>query len=156
MGGLKTMLKMSVLVMAMLSSHVVYSTPLPAYHQQENIRGNLTTVGSDTLAHLMTQWADLFKRHYPAVNLQIQTLGSSSAVPALVESTAQFGTMSRRMSKAERASFERRYGYPPTEIKVAIDAIAIFVHQDNPIQFIGFDQIDQIFSANRRCGQPKN
>ncbi len=125
---------------------------LPLYHKQVSVTGNLTTVGSDTLANLITGWSDLFKQFYPGVNVQIQTLGSSSAVPALLESTAQIGSMSRKMSTAEFSAFERRYGYFPTEIKVAIDAMAIFVHQDNPIQSVTLVQIDQLFSATRRCG----
>ncbi len=124
---------------------------LALYYKQESVSGNLTMVGSDTLVNLITGWADLFKHLYPSVNIQIQTLGSSSAVPALLESTAQIGTMSRKMSTSEFSAFERRYGYLPTEIIVAIDAMAIFVHQDNPIHSVSLVQIDQLFSATRRC-----
>lgn len=125
---------------------------LPVYHRIENVSGNLSTVGSDTLANLVTQWGSLFKRYYPSVNVQIQTSGSSTAVPALIEATAQFGTMSREMHLREIELFERRYGYPPTAIKVAIDAMAIFVHQDNPIEGLDMQQVDALFSQTLRCG----
>lgn len=115
------------------------------------IKGNLTAVGSDTLAPLMTKWAALFKRQHPEVNVQIQTLGSSSAVPALIESTAQFGAMSRQMRLSEMMAFKERYGYQAKAIKVAIDAMAIFVHQDNPLTEIKLSQIDRIFSRTLRC-----
>ncbi|AMG30074.1 phosphate ABC transporter substrate-binding protein [Grimontia hollisae] len=125
---------------------------LPAYHRIENVSGNLSTVGSDTLANLVTQWGSLFKQYYPSVNVQIQTSGSSTAVPALIEATTQFGTMSREMHPREIELFERRYGYPPTAIKVAIDAMAIFVHQDNPIDVLNMRQVDALFSQTLRCG----
>lgn len=128
--------------------HIKSEHPLP-------IKGNLTSVGSDTLSNLMTQWSNLLKQQYPHVNIQIQTLGSSSAVPALIESTAQFGAMSRKMRSNEIKAFERRYGYPPTAIKVAIDAMAIFVHQDNPLKQIELTQVDAIFSRTLRCGNVK-
>ncbi|USH03008.1 phosphate ABC transporter substrate-binding protein PstS family protein [Grimontia kaedaensis] len=125
---------------------------LPLYHRVDNVSGNLSTVGSDTLANLVTQWGVLFKKYYPSVNVQIQTSGSSTAVPALIEATAQFGTMSREMRPREIELFERKYGYPPTAIKVAIDAMAIFVHQDNPIDVLNMTQVDALFSKTLRCG----
>ncbi|MEZ8144525.1 phosphate ABC transporter substrate-binding protein [Enterovibrio norvegicus FF-454] len=125
---------------------------LPLYHRADSISGNLSTVGSDTLANLVTQWGALFKKYYPSVNVQIQTSGSSTAVPALIEATAQFGTMSRQMRPREVELFERKYGYPPTAIKVAIDAMAIFVHQDNPLTVLDMTQIDALFSQTLRCG----
>ncbi len=119
--------------------------------EKDIIKGNLTAVGSDTLAPLMTKWAALFKAQHSEVNIQIQTLGSSSAVPALIESTAQFGAMSRQMRLSEMMAFKERYGYQARAIKVAIDAMAIFVHQDNPLSEIKLSQIDQIFSRTLRC-----
>ncbi|MDD1784350.1 phosphate ABC transporter substrate-binding protein [Enterovibrio sp. ZSDZ35] len=125
---------------------------LPLYHRVDNISGNLSSVGSDTLANLVTQWGVLFKKLYPSVNVQIQTSGSSTAVPALIEATTQFGTMSRKMRAREIEMFERKYGYPPTAIRVAIDAMAIFVHQDNPIEGVSLTQVDALFSETLRCG----
>lgn len=125
---------------------------LPLYHRVDSIFGNLSTVGSDTLANLVTQWAVLFKQYYPGINVQIQTSGSSTAVPALIEATTQFGAMSREMRAREVELFERKYGYPPTKIKVAIDAMAIFVHQDNPITQLNMKQVDALFSETLRCG----
>ena len=55
---------------------------LPAYEKTSGVSGNLSSVGSDTLANLMTLWAESFKRAYPNVNVQIQAAGSSTAPPA--------------------------------------------------------------------------
>jgi phosphate transport system substrate-binding protein len=125
---------------------------LPDYVVASGVDGNINSVGSDTLANLMTLWAEEFKRLYPNVNVQIQAAGSSTAPPALTEGTSNFGPMSRAMKGEEIAAFESRYGYKPTEIKVAIDALAVFVNKDNPIKGLNLAQIDAIFSATRKCG----
>ncbi|MGD8616744.1 MAG: phosphate ABC transporter substrate-binding protein PstS family protein, partial [Gammaproteobacteria bacterium] len=118
------------------------------------VSGNLSSVGSDTLANLMTLWAEEFKRFYPNVNIQIQAAGSSTAPPALTEGTSSLGPMSRRMKDNEVQAFERRFGYKPTPVPVAIDALAVFVHKDNPIQGMTIPQVDAVFSSTRRCGAP--
>jgi phosphate transport system substrate-binding protein len=125
---------------------------LPVYKRASGVSGNLSSVGSDTLANLMTLWTEEYKRLYPNVNIQIQAAGSSTAPPALTEGTSNFGPMSRKMKSKELEAFEKRYGYKPTPIKVAIDALAVYVHKDNPIKGMTISQVDAIFSKNRKCG----
>ena len=127
---------------------------LPAYEKTSGVSGNLSSVGSDTLANLMTLWAESFKRTYPNVNVQIQAAGSSTAPPSLTENTANLGPMSRLMKDKEVESFEKKFGYKPTPIAVAIDALAVFVHKDNPIAGLTIPEIDAIFSSTRTCGGP--
>ena len=129
---------------------------LPEYTRASGVVGNLSSVGSDTLANLMTLWAEEFKRVYPNVNIQVQAAGSSTAPPALTEGTANLGPMSRRMKDNEIEAFERRYGYKPTAIPVAIDALAVFVHKDNPVQGMSITQVDAVFSSTRKCGAANN
>lgn len=126
---------------------------LPEYNKVSGISGNLSSVGSDTLANMMTLWAESFKRTYPSVNVQIQAAGSSTAPPALTEGTSQFGPMSRKMKSKEIEAFEKKYGYKPTAIRVAIDALAVFVHKDNPIEGLNIAQVDAIFSSTLKCGE---
>ncbi len=125
---------------------------LADYSKSSGVSGNIISVGSDTLANLMTLWAEEFKRLYPNVNVQIQAAGSSTAPPALTEGTSNFGPMSRKMKDKEIASFESKHGYKPTPIAVAIDALAVYVNKDNPIAGLSISQIDAIFSATRKCG----
>ena len=129
---------------------------LPEYKKVSGISGNISSVGSDTLANMMTFWAEEFKRTYPNVNVQIQAAGSSTAPPALTEATSNLGPMSRKMKSREIEAFEKRYGYKPTPVRVAIDALAVFVHKDNPIEGLRIDQVDAIFSNNRKCGAKKD
>ena len=125
---------------------------LPSYTKTSGVSGNLSSVGSDSLANLMTLWAEEFKKEYPNVNIQIQAAGSSTAPPALTEGTAGMGPMSRPMKDAEIQAFEEKYGYKPTAVPVAIDALAVFVHKDNPIKSLDIAQVDAIFSNTRLCG----
>ncbi|MCV6588489.1 MAG: phosphate ABC transporter substrate-binding protein PstS family protein [Marinobacterium sp.] len=126
---------------------------LPVYQKASGVSGNLSSVGSDTLANLMTLWAEEFKRAYPNVNIQIQAAGSSTAPPALTEGTANLGPMSRKMKDKEIEAFEKKFGYKPTPVAVAIDALAVYVHKDNPIKGLTIPQVDAIFSSTRKCGE---
>lgn len=128
---------------------------LPGYEKTSGVSGNLSSVGSDSLANLMTLWAEGYKQSYPNVNIQIQAAGSSTAPPALTEGTANLGPMSRPMKDSEIHAFEHKYGYKPTAVPVAIDALAVFVHKDNPIKQLTIQQVDGIFSSTRLCGESK-
>jgi phosphate transport system substrate-binding protein len=126
------------------------------YTKASGISGSLSSIGSDTLANLMTLWGEEFKRLYPNVTIQIQAAGSSTAPPALSEGTATLGPMSRQMKSEEIEAFEARHGYKPTGIPVAVDALAIYVHKDNPITGLSVPQVDAIFSATRACGHDQD
>ena len=125
---------------------------IPAYQAASGISGNLSSVGSDTLANLMTLWAEDFNRAYPNVNIQIQAAGSSTAPPALTEGTSNLGPMSREMKDDEIEAFEDKYGYKPTAIPVAVDALAVLVNKDNPVKGLTMEQVDSIFSSTNKCG----
>ncbi len=129
---------------------------IPAYTKVSGISGNLNSVGSDTLNNLMTFWAEEFRKQYPNIRIQIEGKGSSTAPPALIEGTAQIGPMSREMKETEIDAFEEKFGYKPTKIPVAVDALAVFVNKDNPIQQLTLEQVDAIFSKTRRCGGTAN
>ena len=136
----------------MFSSLAAATEDLPEYEKVSGLSGNLSSVGSDTLANMMTFWGEEFKRMYPSVNIQIQAAGSSTAPPALTEGTSSFGPMSRAMKSKEIEAFEKRHGYKPTPVRVAIDALAVFVHKDNPVEGLSIAEVDAIFSSTRKCG----
>jgi phosphate transport system substrate-binding protein len=104
----------------------------------------------------MTLWAEGFNKMYPNVKIEIEGKGSSTAPPALVAGTAQFGPMSRPMKGAEIDAFEKKYGYKPAVIRSAVDALAVFVHKDNPIKCLSLQQVDAIFSKTRKGGNDKD
>ena len=116
------------------------------------IAGALTIVGSDTISALVLRWSDTFRQHHPDVRVQIQAPGSASAPIALLEGAADIGMMSRTMSADEAETFRRRFGYPPTRVAVAHDAIVVFVNPGNPLKTITRRQLDAIYSSTLRCG----
>lgn len=125
---------------------------LPEYQRVSGVSGNMNSIGSDTLNNLMTLWAEEFNKFYPNVNVQIQGAGSSTAPPAITEGTANFAPMSRAMRQSEIETFETRHGYAPYPMPVAIDMLAVYVNNDNPIECLSLEQVDAIFSATRRGG----
>ena len=145
-----SMLAATAAVATAAESHI--DDALPAYKSVSGVSGSLSSVGSDTLNNLMTLWAEGFKKAYPNVTISIEGKGSSTAPPALMEGTAQFGPMSRPMKSEEIDAFEKKFGYKPTEVKVAIDALAVFAHKDNPLKGLSLKQVDGLFSSTRKRG----
>jgi len=129
---------------------------LPAYVKTAGVSGSLKAIGSDTLNNLMTFWFESYRSFYPSVKVEIEGKGSSTAPPALIQGTSQFGPMSRQMKPKEVDAFEKRFGYKPTKMRVAVDALAVFVHKDNPIKSLSMRQVDAIFSKNRKGGYAKD
>ncbi len=129
---------------------------LPDYKAASGVSGSLKSIGSDTLNNLMTLWAEGFKAAYPNVKIEIEGKGSSTAPPALIAGTAQFGPMSRPMKGKEIDDFEKKFGYKPTAIRTAVDALAVFVHKDNPIKCLTLQQVDAVFSKTRKGGLDKD
>ncbi len=135
-----------------VSAQAKVDSSLPDYQKTSGVAGNLNSVGSDTLNNLMTLWAESFRKYYPNVNIQIEGKGSSTAPPALIEATSQLGPMSRKMKSKEIDKFEKKYGFKPTAIGVALDSLAVFVHKDNPIKSLSLQEVDAAFSTTRKGG----
>ncbi len=125
---------------------------IPAYSRSSGVSGNINSVGSDTMNNLMALWGEGFQKLYPNVKIQIEGKGSTTAPPALIAGTSQFGPMSRAMKPTEIDQFEKKYGYKPTQIRTSYDALAVWVNKDNPIEKLTLAQVDAIFSKARKRG----
>ncbi len=145
-----TLLGLLFTVSSIFSQTIKVDKRLPIYHKNGNISGNANSIGSDTMNNLMTLWLEGFKKYYPLVNIQIEGKGSSTAPPALIEGTAQFGPMSRKMKNKETDLFEEKYGFKPTRIRTSLDALAVFVNKDNPINCMTLAELDAVFSSTRK------
>ena len=152
-------LLMALLVAAMVpagAEEAIQVDPdLPEYEAVEGVSGNLNSMGSDTLNNLMALWSEGFRRVYPNVNIQVEGKGSGTAPVALIAGTAQLGPMSRAMRDSEIDEFEDTYGFPPLEVSVGIDTLAVYVHKDNPTEGLSFEELDAIFSSTRNSGYPE-
>ncbi len=147
------MIKKSLLVSTcVLGLSSVFAVDVEEYNKVSGVSGSVTSIGSDTLNNLMALWSESFQALYPNVKFEIEGKGSSTAPPALIEGTSQLGPMSRAMKDSEIDAFEKAYGYKPTPIRVAIDALAVFAHKDNPIKGLTMEQVDGIFSSTLKSG----
>jgi phosphate transport system substrate-binding protein len=125
---------------------------LPDYKPVKGVSGSIKSVGSDTMNNLMTLWGEGFKKFYPNVTIEIEGKGSSTAPPALIEGTSNFGPMSRAAKQKEIDAFEAKFGYKPTQLPTSIDMLAVYVNKDNPVKGMSFAQVDAIFSKTRKMG----
>jgi phosphate transport system substrate-binding protein len=125
---------------------------IPRYKKKEGVSGKISSIGSDTMNNLLALWGEGFKRIYPSVVIEFEGKGSSTAPPALLAGTAQLGPMSRPMKNEEMDAIEKKYGFKPTPINTAVDALAVYVHKDNSLESLTLQQVDAIFSKTRRGG----
>jgi len=157
MSGLKVLTSVScalllVVVCGAVGAQVVVDKDLPAYKPVKGVSGNIKSVGSDTMNNLMTLWAEGFRQFYPNVQVEIEGKGSSTAPPALIAGTANFGPMSRKMKANELDKFKKQFGYAPTPLPTSVDMVAVYVNKDNPIEGLSLQQVDAIFSKSRLGG----
>jgi len=151
-----SLLFMVVAVMAMISGPVLAQVQvdpaLPHYKPVQGVSGSIKSVGSDTLNNLMTLWTEGFKKIYPNIQIEIEGKGSSTAPPALIAGTSNFGPMSRKMKDKELDEFEGKFGYKPIALPTSIDMLAVFANKDNPVKGLTLPQLDAIFSKTRKLG----
>lgn len=148
MGG---MYKHLLLITLML----LFSLPKVYAHQHTStVTGVISTIGSDTLSQLVSQWTAALQQQHPNVRLELHTGGSSTAANALISGTTIMAPMSRRLNPQERLAFQQQHGYAVTEIAIAEDRIMVFVHPDNPISSLSLAELDAIFSSTRLRGHP--
>jgi len=139
-----------------LAQQIQVDSGLSAYQKTSGVAGNINSVGSDTMNNMMTLWAEAFLKMYPNVKVQVEGKGSSTAPPALIAGTSQFGPMSRTMRATEIDQFEAKYGYKPTQLRTSYDALAVYVNKDNPLDKLTLAQVDAAFSKTRRRGYKQN
>lgn len=125
---------------------------IPPYQLVSGLTGTLSVAGSETMKPLTESWAKDLMQLYPGLTIKVESRGSETGLDALLEGKAQIAAMSRRMTQQEIVEFKREFGYEPTEVPVAVDALAVFVHKDNPIEGLSLTQLDAMFSKERRRG----
>jgi len=153
---LKFVLTLLVLAAPVAPRQETIIAELKPYQKVDGISGNLSSVGSDTMNNMMTLWAEGFRKMYPNVVVQIEGKGTSTAFPALIEGTAQLGPMSRDPKPTEQDKFEGAFGYKATILRTSLDALAVYVSKDNPLEQITLEQIDAIFSKGRKRGNKED
>ena len=125
---------------------------IPSYQRVGPVSGSIHISGSDTMKPLTEAWSSRLQKLYPGLTIKVESKGSEAGLEALLEGKVQIAAMSRRMTQHEVVEFKKEFGYEPTELPVAVDALAVFVHKDNPIEGLSLDQLDAMFSKERRRG----
>lgn len=128
------------------------ASELPSYTPEDKLGGGPAAVikaaGSSTVAALLKQLADGFASVQPSVTADIAGAGSSTALAGLLESPGTMGLLSRTMTTRERDAFRAKYGYAPTELKIAMDAVGVFVFKDNPAPALSLSDLRRAFGRD--------
>ncbi|MEM9703813.1 MAG: substrate-binding domain-containing protein, partial [Planctomycetota bacterium] len=138
------------------SGSVEVDAALPTYEASPGVVGSISSAGSDTMANVAAFWGQGFQKYYPGVTIDSEAKGSSTAVPALSGSKANFGMMSRAPKPAEEADFAKTRGYKPVVLAAGIDMLAVYTHKDNPLKSLTLPEVDAIFSQVRNLGHPED
>ncbi len=145
---------------------------LESYEAQTSVQGRMTIAGSDTMQPVLSKLAMDFRRRHPEIKIAVQGSRDSKLSPEDVfltglstmrrgdgDTAGHFGAYdvqllasSRQLTEDELKRFQSRYGYAPTAVAIAQDAVAVYVSQDNPISQLSLSQVDAIFSSTRKRG----
>jgi len=107
----------------------------------------INVVGSDTMVILGQKWAQEFMKQHPAVNISVTGGGSGTGIAALLNGTASLAQSSRAIKPGEKLDFIKTFKKAPVEVKVALDGLAIYVHNENPIAELTIAQIADIYTG---------
>lgn len=102
--------------------------------------------GSDTLVNLALAWAERYRELEPNISIAVTGGGSGTGIAALINGTVDIANASRKMKDKEIAAAQEN-GIEPVEFTVAIDALAVLVHPDNPVSQLTVDQLADIFTG---------
>ena len=109
-------------------------------------KASIQVKGSDTMVNLAQAWAEEYQKVAPDVAVEVSGGGSGQGIAALIRGTIDIADCSRNMKPEEIAQATKNTGRVPKEIVVGYDALAVYVHRDNPLEEITFDQLAAIFA----------
>lgn len=110
--------------------------------------GAKTTIqntGSDTMVNLAQAWAEVYATVDPSVSVEVSGGGSGTGIAALIDNTVDVANASRKMEPSEIQKAVEHTGKEPKEFLVGYDALAIYVHKDNPIDSLSIEQLAEIY-----------
>jgi phosphate transport system substrate-binding protein len=143
---------------------------LARYNATAQINGRFKVQGSDTMHALMRRLSLEFQSRQPNVAIDLRSGGSTKAISEFVEPLQRgqiavkeertnppvLVSSSRELSESEVKRFKSHRGYDPLAIPIAVDAVALYVHKDNPLPGLTLDQVDAIFSTTHYRGYGKD
>ena len=97
------------------------------------------------MVNLAQAWAEEYKKVRPEVSIQVSGGGSGVGIASLIDGVCQMANASRKMKETELKRAEENTGKRPQEIIVGLDALAVYVHQNNPIDTISLPELAEIY-----------
>jgi phosphate transport system substrate-binding protein len=110
-------------------------------------KSTITVKGSDTLVILAQKWAEVYMGKKPDVKIQVTGGGTGTGFAALQNQTTDLCDASRKIRAAEIAECIKAFNRRPTEYKVALDGITVYVHESNPVKELTLEQVRLIFTG---------
>jgi phosphate transport system substrate-binding protein len=101
--------------------------------------------GSDTMVNLAQAWAEAYAEVDPSISVEVSGGGSGTGIAALINGTVDIANSSRKIEPEELEKAKQNTGKEPIEYLVGYDALAVYVHKDNPINEITLEQLAEIF-----------
>lgn len=129
----------------------VINESLPLYRPSDQLSGEITLTGSNTMAQLANCWVDSFRKFHPNVKFKIEVNGSRNALSSVIDGSATFGMLSRTIEKDELAAFEKKFGYAPKLLVPAYERIAIWVNEECPVEELTVAQVQSIFAQDGKA-----
>lgn len=108
---------------------------------------SITVKGSDTMVILAQKWAEEYMKQNPNVKIQVTGGGSGTGFAALQNQTTHICNASRKIKAKEIQACLSAFGKRPTEYKVALDGLSVYVNSENPINEITVEQLELIFTG---------
>ncbi len=105
----------------------------------------IANVGSDTMVNLAQNWAEEYKQVEPDISVEVGGGGSGVGIRDLIQGVVDIANASRKMKDSEKVQAEKNTGKAPVEFIVGYDAMAIYVHKDNPVEELSIDQLARIY-----------
>lgn len=109
-------------------------------------KSTIQNKGSDTMVNLAQAWAEEYKKAAPDVAVEVSGGGSGVGIAALEKGTIDIANASRNMKPEEIEQAKKNTGKEPKEFIVGYDALAIYVHKNNPLNEITLEQIAKIYA----------
>jgi phosphate transport system substrate-binding protein len=120
--------------------------PAPASAQARNI----SIKGSDTMVLLGQRWAETYMKKNPGVTIQVTGGGSGVGIAALINGTTDIAEASRPMKDAEKTQLQQKRGVAVVELPVALDGLAVYVHEKNPLTELSIEQLRKIYTGTAK------
>lgn len=105
----------------------------------------LRVEGSDTMVNIAQAWAEQYRKKHPYVSVQVLGGGSGVGIASLIDGNCDLANTSRKMKKDEIEAARSHRGAEPKEFVVGYDALAIYVHRQNPLDSISLEELADLY-----------